>query len=273
MESVAFVATPVNPKLDTVSTPPSNPVLRLPMITPLLRRARSLLPVAFLAVLPVAATAQITVATSTTAPSENLLVSFTSNTNSGRAWRANTSADSDQWRDVGQIFVAPEDAILNSITVVTSSGTNAPARGVDFTLTLYSFGTGFSASDAQVLATWTGVTPDPGSAIPGGTYFTFEIPDTQLAAGVTYGFLLHFDEMADNRTIALRYNGGSNVAENTRHLTRINASDGTPGALVVGTSSLEFYVQATPVPEPASVAFLLGAAALVICGGRRPTRR
>lgn len=221
-----------------------------------------------------AASAQVTVSTSTTAPSENLLVSFNTGTSVGRGWRADSRSTitSEQWRDVGQIFVAPEDAVLKSITVVSSSGTDAPARGADFTLTLLSFGTGFSVSNAEVLGTWSGVTPNPG-AIPGGTFFTFNLPDTQLTAGISYGFLLHFDAMADSRSIPLRFNGGSNVAEFTRHLTRVNQTDGTLGSLTTSTSSLEFYVQATPIPEPSSSALLVGACALAIGSARRRARR
>jgi|GEM_PF-7110908 PEP-CTERM motif. len=227
--------------------------------------------------LTVGASAQVTVSTSTTAPSENLLFSFTTDTTSGRAWRADSrsSITSEQWRDIGQIFVAPEDSILKSITVVSSSGTNAPARGVDFTITLFSFGTGFSVSNAEVIGTWSGVTPDPGS-IPGGTFFTFNLPDTQLTAGVSYGFLLHFEEMADSRTISLRYNGGSGLSPDTRHLTRVNGSEGAPGSLTTFTSSLEFYVQAVStasIPEPSSGALLLGAGALAFGCTRHRARR
>lgn len=229
-----------------------------------------ILPVVFLSVLA-PASAQVVVTTASTAPTDNLLVSFATDATAGIGWRADSRSEitSENWRDVGQLFVSPSDAVLDKITVVTSSGVNAPARGAAFTLTLYSFGTGFSVANPEIIHTLTGTTP-PG-AIAGGTFLTFDLPDVQLTAGVTYGFLLHFDSMADNRSIPLRLNNSSNAFAGGRLLTRVNAGDGIPGALGTSTSSLEFYVQTAAIPEPGSVVLFAGVGALAfLFWSRRP---
>ncbi|EIP98883.1 PEP-CTERM motif protein [Opitutaceae bacterium TAV1] len=240
----------------------TRPLLRFPRVLPALA--------ALLLVVTATVSAQVvTVSTSTSAPTDNLLISFSESINAGIAWRADSRDEvtSENWRDVGQLFTAPQDATLDAITVVTSSGVNSPARGVSFTLTLYSFGTSFSTANAEVIQTFTGSTPS--GTISSGTFLAFDLPDVQLTAGITYGFLLHFDAMIDNRSIPLRLNNSSNAFAEGRLLTRVNSYD-TDGQLVslgslsTNTSSLEFYVQATPIPEPATVAALFGLAVLAL---------
>ncbi|MDR1283004.1 MAG: hypothetical protein LBK99_19605 [Opitutaceae bacterium] len=215
-----------------------------------------------------------TLTATTIKPADNLVASFTPTGTDGRAWRADPGVSTDGWRDIGQSFTATQDASFDAISFFVSSGVNTSAANAcmetPFTLTIYSFASDLSASSATVLGTLSGKTP--ATAIAKNDYLVFDVSavNIQMKAGNAYGVLLHFDEPAANRGIALGFQigaAGTTACPGGLVLERLNdTSTGAAGPLTTATANraFEFYVQGTPVPEPATVASLLGAAALAL---------
>ncbi|WP_157836966.1 hypothetical protein [Geminisphaera colitermitum] len=226
-----------------------------------------------------AANPEATLSATTLKPANNLVASFTPTGTDGRGWRADTSASSDGWRDVGQSFTATHDATFDSIAFFVSSGLNTTTanacKETPFTLTIYSFASDLSASSATVLKTLSGETP--AIAIAKNDYLVFDVSEAniRLKAGNVYGVLLHFDEMAASRSITLGFQigaTGTTAYAGGLALERLNnTGTGALGTLVTATANraFEFYVQGTPVPEPATVASLLGATVLALGGACR----
>lgn len=228
-----------------------------------------------LGVFPVLLTAAtVTTATSSSAPTAGIVQSFVPGGGvGGYSWRADsTLTAADAWRDTGQSFTATQDFALDSITLKTQSGVNPPALNTAFTLTVYSFASIFNNSPSATLATFTGTTPAVGN-LPGGTYLTFNLSESvQLTKDAVYGFVLHYDAMADNRTIA--FVATTNTSE---YATGRNLSSGSNGSVAPSTStftrgnnSLQFYLGATSnIPEPGAAALIAGAAVLVCVSCKR----
>ncbi|MDR1281806.1 MAG: PEP-CTERM sorting domain-containing protein [Opitutaceae bacterium] len=250
--------------------------LHFPRVLPALAATAVLLAANLAASLPAqaadAGTGTVTVVSTTARPDANIIASYTPSAVNGLDWRANTSASSEAWRDVGQSFTATQNVTFDAVSFFVSSGLNTPANYTNaaITLTIYSFAADFSSASATKLATLQGFTP---ASVAKSDYLTFDVRNAglQLQAGIVYGVLLHFDAMADNRHITLSVQNatGQEIAySGGRHLKVLNDKDtGTPGSLTSSGSALEFYVQGTPlgtpgIPEPATIAALFGIVAL-----------
>lgn len=211
--------------------------------------------------------ATITTSTSSTAPTTDIVQSFVPGGGvGGFSWRADSTLTSaDAWRDTGQSFTATQDFALDSITLKTQSGANPPALNTAFTLTVYSFASIFNNSPSATLATYSGTIPAAGT-LPGGTYVTFDLSQSvQLTKDAVYGFVLHYESMADSRSIA--FVATTNTSE---FATGRNLSSGSDGGIAPSSStftrtnnSLQFYLGTTSsIPEPGAAALIAGAAML-----------
>jgi hypothetical protein len=213
----------------------------------------------------------VTITTSATAPFENISSSYAltdaSNANkniSGWAWRNNNTADG--LRNLGQRFVAAENAVIDKITVLTLNKSGDGTLNAGFTLTLYSFTK--TTSDGivdQTLLTATGAMPD--TSIATDTWLTFNLSSgVALKQGISYGFILHFDEAADNRSITLQQAENAAVSG----LYRIQNTDGSSStSFSTANTSLIFYVQTATVPEPSICALLSGVGGVAFALVRR----
>lgn len=218
--------------------------------------------------------ATVSTGTSTTAPTTGIVQSFVpSGGTAGWSWRADsTLASADAWRDTGQSFTADSSFALDSITLKAQNGINAPALNTGFTLTVYSFASIFNNSPSATLATYTGTTPAL-SNLAGGTYLTFNLSQSvQLTQGSVYGFVLHYDVMADNRTIA--FTATTNTSEYTTGRNLSSGSDGTSApssaTFTRNNNSLQFYLGSTAnIPEPGSSVLIAGAVILACVSLKR----
>ncbi|MDR1284384.1 MAG: PEP-CTERM sorting domain-containing protein [Opitutaceae bacterium] len=241
------------------------------------RRRHSMLTLLLLAgfsTTPAPAQTVVEVTTSTAAPAENILAAYTladganaDKTISGWAWRNTTT---DGLRDLGQRFVAPANALIDKITVLTLNTSGAGTQAADFTLTLYSFTATTSAGVVdRTLLQASGTMP--AASIATNTWLTLNLPGSvALEQGVSYGFILHFNEAADDRSITLQQ------AENAA-VTGYYRIQSTDGSTTFGTAntSLIFYVGTAAIPEPSTSLLFpaLGAAAYALTRRRRHRHR
>jgi hypothetical protein len=230
--------------------------------------------VLFLSQLALSSAATVASSTSAIAPSGSVIQSFTPSTPAGFSWRADSTVTpaNTSWRDTGQSFTANEDFSLSAITLRTNNGTNAPALNTAFTLTLYTFADIYSNTPSSTVATFTGVTPS-GSTLVAGTYMTFALGNSvALTSGVVYGFVLHYDALAGNRSITFNVSTLSNEYTGGRDLSvYVDTATGLPltNAFTRG-NSLEFYLSGTSsIPEPGTFALLGGASVLAFAIFRR----
>lgn len=163
-------------------------------------------------------------------------------------------------RDLGQTFALSTDTLLESITLKLQSGTGVGAKNANFTLTLFAFDVlpPTTEKPATVIETFHDVFPN--ATYASGTYLTFDVSSANIVLSgsttVTYGFLLSFDSNAASRGITF-YSAG-NTTESGRRIESPNGS-----TIVVGNAALDYSIQGTAaVPEPATIAALLGAIVL-----------
>jgi MYXO-CTERM domain-containing protein len=216
--------------------------------------------------------AQVIVSTSATAPTENISNSFvvSDTTNSTWQWRYDTE---NGYRDLGQRFTAASDGVLDAITVQSYYTGGAGAVDSSFTLTVYSFtNTSSSAAIDQTLLTLTGTLP---SDIITTKYFvTFDLPDTlDLESGVSYGFLLHFDNGPTSNqyiSMAMGTSADYTIPEGSYRIE--NSGTYPPSSFTTSqTTSLEYYVQV--IPEPSASTMALAAAAILAVAVLQRRRR
>lgn len=237
----------------------------------ILRRLRGVLTLlAILSAAQLVSAAAVTVSRSTTAPSDDLLLSFTGGDNSpaagGLSWRS--SAASGGQRDVGQTFSLPETVNLEAITLKTTAQASG-FTNTAFTLTLYKF----EAVTANPTALETYVFSGALSSNYASGYLTFSLDSpVVIEAGQAYGFVLSFDNQSVASSVAFQIyskpsSGGVQPWPGQRLLQNTGSSLTTSQ-----WDTLEFYLTGTAIPEPSSVALLLGAFAAFVVTGRRPRR-
>lgn len=139
--------------------------------------------------------------------SEILFQSSDTGKTGGQAWRWKTDAPSDRL-DVLQQFRHTTNFTLDKISLFTTggyviaSGTQAP-----FTLTINAYASASSTNGAAMIATYAGAMTRNGT---GNQWYTFDIPDLDLARNTLYGFVLAFTEPVEGSTVTWQtYNGAT----------------------------------------------------------------
>lgn len=202
---------------------------------------------------------QVIVSTATTAPSVNVVSSFAIADAgvAGYQWRNDSTNGR---RDLGEVFFPAAALDLKAITLQLQSSSGAGTKEAAFTLTVFRFSALSPAVTVdEVVGSFSGTIPN--ATYAANTFITFDITgsNVKLQSGATYGFLLSFDEPAATRAMSFQF---VNTANATPLGRRLESANGT--TFSVSTTSLEFYIQATPtaVPEPSSAALAGGAVAL-----------
>jgi len=193
---------------------------------------------------------------------------------------SDTGGASVRWRDdggdtdVGQTFVTPNDQnyILQAITFQTS---NAESGSTNLPVIV-----GFFSFDGS--STFTALWRDTGSfpvSVPDNHYVTIDLANLPVAqrtlvAGQEYAWLIGSNQQdtsstVDNRFRVLNTDGNDTTTEQVR---RDFEFGGTRPALTslpsLNANDSIFFIQAVPVPEPASLA-LVGLGSLLMLGGGR----
>jgi len=202
----------------------------------------------------------VIVTTSTTAPSENLLFqSQNVGGTGGLAWQWTTS-DPNNKRDLLQQFHYTSDFVIERISLFATGAYAIPVgETVDFSLTINTYSSATSSSPTSTIASYDGTLTRLGS---GSRWWTFDIPDTQLSADTLYGFVLSFSENLSGSSITWQTFSG-NTSFPDAGLAQIDYATGSPVATFL-SSDLNFMVQGTAVPEPATVSLLIGCVALAM---------
>ncbi len=203
-----------------------------------------------------------------TRPADPYISNDTSNSNS--AWKNNGSAPGGR-RDLGQTFRLPETIILTQIVLkVYTSQTGA--QNAPFSLSILPFANESALEPSgAALYTDTGILPSP--IITDNQYLVFTLTEPLTLQAGQYGFLLSFPDMASGRLVSFytgtgtSYSGGVGffyTDEGVDQTMIYKSAGGANGA------DFNFSLYAAPVPEPASVAFVLtGAGALLLWRMRR----
>jgi hypothetical protein len=198
----------------------------------------SLLSLTLLAAFVLSAKAGAGVTASPKPPAQDLVLSLgvPDEGAAGYQWR-NTAAHGR--RDLGQIFVPESAFIMDRITVQLQSGSGVGAKGAPFRLIVFEWDQA-SKKMSRTLVDMDGTLP--AAVSPANTFLSFDLGDgkLELEGGVTYGFLLVFEEQFDARALSLQSEN-----ENTEQpaIRRIESPDGA--RLLLSKSALEFYLQGT----------------------------
>lgn len=199
-----------------------------------------------------------------TAPTVNVITSYVpGGTLDSNGWFNNGPTESG-WRLVSESFTVPAgpDYTLDKITMrlnqTLDSNFTAPAG---FSIDIYEIADPVNNPvGGTIVAGQTGTMQPTTSTATAGTYFTFDLDDTvTLEAGVSYAYVLGFDNPAETYkllrlAIGAADSAGSRAWQNTNGGGWINT-----GATYV------YYIQGTPVPEPATGGLLLlGLSALAL---------
>lgn len=246
--------------------------MNLIFTTSLVRRAALL---CLLSCLPL-----VHVASGATVAFENVSVTpetFLSNTTTSSAvtinWRY-TSATQNRW--AGFAFSAPAAASLTSVSFKLNA-VQSGALGADMTISIVPLGsltsapattTGEPSFGETVLYSETGKTP---SAYNETSYITFTLGTPfLLEENKAYGIVLSFTSSEAGRQIDFSATTNSNANLGSSFYTNSGNSDGG-AAFTTSNRTLNFVMNATPIPEPATTAALVaaGAAFCVIAARKR----
>lgn len=212
--------------------------------------------------------AAVQVSQSATAPVDNLIRAAEGYNDSTINLSALGSAAS-QWRDVGQMFLAPGDLQLESFTLALDSFENQ-AKGAAFTIKVFATdAAGTALQSGELMATQFGVLPE---TLKAGEFITFQLDEAvSLASGRYYTVVLHFDNYvsgsAPNRRL-LKFQMGSVTGENPlgtgAYYWQSSTTDATQ--YVRGDKVLTSYFQASAIPEGSSSAMFLGTGLFTAAG-------
>lgn len=208
--------------------------------------------------------ADIVVATSSSAPSDHLLTSYSIASSSfvgAFQWIGDSSGQ--HW-DAAQSFLVSgtNDWSVDKITVwVREFGTSVASQ--PYTLQMW------TVSDAAAVAGGTLVSSQsatfPNSGLAAG-YWTFDIADVTLTTGQHYAFVLGFDSGPDAERyvdIVKDYSASDSFSDG-----RMFYRKGTPpiwtAPSALSDKDIVFYVQGTPAPEPSTIVLLATAAACLL---------
>jgi len=217
--------------------------------------------------------AQLITSVSSTAPTANVAISFTTanySASSGNTFGMGWNGYTGNRRDLGQTFTTASSFLLDRITVQLQF-INANAPGSAYSLSLYEFPSASSLTASATLGTWTGTLPNSSTLVPAaytysngtvGPFLTFDMPNITLSASTTYGFVLSFTGLTDNESLSLWTKGGGFYTGGQQIQT------GTAGSMTftTGSNDVLFYVQA--VPEGSTFAMVFGGISLLLLARR-----
>lgn len=217
--------------------------------------------------------AQLITSVSSTAPTADVAISFTTanySASSGNTFGMGWKGDTGNRRDLGQTFTTTSSFLLDRITVqLQFISANAPSSA--YSLSLYEFPSASSLTASSTLGTWSGTLPNSSILPPAaytfnngavGPFLTFDMPNITLSASKTYGFVLSFTGLADNESVNLWTKGGGFYTGGQQIQT------GTAGAttFTTGGNDVLFYVQA--VPEGSTFGMVFGGVLLLLLARR-----
>lgn len=159
---------------------------------------------------------EVTVTTDLQLPAGNIVIETGLGSGNNR-WKYSNDIKPGEHRDVGQRFYTQEGAfVLDKIVLHIaniSSGIGATTPGARFTLKLLKFTSSDDVEpEGEPIGVFHGTIP---LELMPDHYFIMDIPNTPLEDGVSYGFLLAFDEPSSGNALnfttggTMRYTGGS----------------------------------------------------------------
>lgn len=238
--------------------------------------------VILLSVCTAAARAAITMSSSSTAPTANLIATSENQTTPNPG----TSALGVRWdtvssshRDVLQVFTTSTAATLGSFTFkLNNQTTPAGLLNAGYTVNIYEVASAssFPGTSDTPLATFGGTW-----TVPTGTaalsYITFDLgTGVSLTANKSYAFAIGFNSSAANRNFLISTNSGDSsysggVAASATYTYDATVA-GTPGVWTSFTTDYVFYANAVAIPEPSATAGLMAGAIILFTGFRRSRR-
>ncbi|MFA6961751.1 MAG: hypothetical protein WC205_13435 [Opitutaceae bacterium] len=212
----------------------------------------------------------VAVSRSATAPTDNLAFSQTTFTDLGGGVAAvyswnNTSGSS--FRDIMQSFTPSVGYTLDKVTFQIGGGLYTASRaalsGASVNVTLVTLSSnvtsGLTVVPNSSVSLGTGVFPDMTSAAT-SDYLTFDVNNTALTGGTTYGIVLSFVNSASDQAIPLviKYGTVGSVGGNIY----IHDQNSAANTFTSVSNEYLFYLQSAPssIPEPSATAMILGLA-------------
>lgn len=189
--------------------------------------------------------AAITLTSSGSPPTSNIVISATTQNNSIQ-WRNLPTGR----RDVGQSFLTDSAFTLDSVKmrIAPSGGFGAGAANTDFSFDLYSVPNATtSPAGGTLITSQNGNLP---STLANDAYVTFDIPDVSLTANQQYIFMFSFTSPAANNEF-LAY------AANTVGSTYSNGTGWLYDETSYSIQTFDTVFYLTPVPEPSSSCLLI----------------
>lgn len=211
-----------------------------------------------------AGVAAVTVGFGSSPPSTDVLTHFSMGGDTGQVGLFSWTTTNDRWALAQSFFVSgSSDWSADKLTVrVREFGTSVV--GQEYSLELWSVAD--ASSDPVTLVSGQSGT-FPVSGLTAG-YWTFDIADVTLTHGSYYAFLLGFNSGPDSqRYVDVVKNFGTDSFPDGRMFYRV----GTPGSwshYFVSDKDIDFSVQGSVVPEPATMS-LLGLALVGVIVRRR----
>lgn len=203
-----------------------------------------------------------------TAPSSNIITSYVvPGTPDSNGW-FNSGPTEDGWRLVSESFTVPAgtDYTLDKITMRlnASVGISFPTPA-GFSIDIYQLADPTNNPvGGTIIAGQTGTMQPTTSNATAGSYFTFDLDNTvTLQAGVSYAYVLGFDNPAEPHKL-LRMAIGAADGAGSRAWQNSNG-----GGWINAGATYTYYIQGSPVPEPATGGLILAGLGLLARRVRR----
>lgn len=196
---------------------------------------------------------------SASAPTDSWLSSGLQQTTTDQ-WFNNSGTSYRYW---AQQFMAPSEAVLDTVSIKLSAGSasSASEAPISFTIKSYSastLGTWTGASTVATLTTSLPSSPTPSSWQNQWLTFSFEGDPITLQQGVVYSFQFNFANQVSGGPKLYTYFGSRETGV-TSGVYRY----GNDGTYSLSTQALGMIISTTAIPEPASVTLFLGSGALL----------
>lgn len=222
---------------------------------------------AMLAMGTTAASAAVTVTFGESVPVADIITSYEAGTQDQNAWFNDTMANNGN-RLITESFITPAgsdyyaDKISMKMNVTLASDFPEPRP---FSIDFYELTSpGQSPTTGTYLSSRGGYMQPTSATATAGSYFTFDL-DTPLTieAGKSYGYVLAFDAEATYQLMRLAVSSGDADPAGTRAWQNTNG-----GGWIDTSETYVYYIQGTPVPEPAMGGLVL-MAGLGLLGRRK----
>jgi len=215
---------------------------------------------ALLALTASSAFSQIIVTRSAAAPSTDILIQSSTGSGTGAvAWMWTTNTPSSDRRDQLQQFQYSSNFTISAISVFATGSYAITANSTaGFSLALNTYSSTTNSTVVSNVATFTGNLTRLGS---GNQWWTFDIPDTALTANTIYGYSLSLDGPVASSSLTFQtYTPATSYPSGGQFETRYN----TGSAVVTSLSSDQRFIIQGVIPEPSSIALMLGGVAGIL---------